>query len=682
MPWNIPVFNQIGKIRDARVSEIPALTVSGTPDIIEIQANGLIPADLPVMDNFPFIFCSFAIASVNIRLDNHPPKGVIEASSLFIHQGLKFLNSTERGETITRFTTLRTANPGIIIIIHCDYLTIKFDQDFSANVWLEDQAMANPSDFEQYYLRRTSGGDFICHENKAGEGLAFNWDCNNTVMQRVVDGQLTQYTDFDGANNLMPTFALNWMHDTIPEKDSRYANAAHSGTITSAFTLTEIDIPTWPSPPLGSSAGDGYLALTLQTNLVVLDSNKTAGDYAQITGHKVVNGSTDRLRINTSLENMSVNSGDIFSLLPRNGKHYGSSTAGEMSDSEWRTGIRNFADRFISTALSEQGVAVDSYYNAGSFQASRKREGTAPVWPTSEYIGAWGGMHYERIGLGLGFFNVNPGGGLAYHTDRQDPPGGAAGGVDYNEANLVESIEYNKLMLKPNDETASKYPCIWLNAQVRKLEPSTPVVDMYTSLTVLDAAFARFWCCLAWTHDNVMPQVEIDKGHDVPVMIDEMLIFAGNPISTRNYGTYDPEGDSGNGSFLFRIADFGPFGYVFEYGNCLIIINIRKPDSDPWIPHWQAGGQSINISKDRWTVDISPGSGNKWQRFDRVTYTNNSTGKFDGKKATDYDTNEKILKDDVWNDPTLGPQPGGGYLVGDDIDVGPLETIVLMRVDE
>ena len=155
-------------------------------------------------------------------------------------------------------------------------------------------------------------------------------------------------------------------------------------------------------------------------------------------------------------------------------------------------------------------------------------------------------------------------------------------------------------------------------------------------------------------------------------MIDEDVIFAGDPITDRDFGTYDPTGNAGvRGSFVWDSPDFGTFGYAFEFDNCLIVINLRTPSSDPWIPSWQSGGQTIVTGTDRYTV-MSAGGGKKWQRFNRTTYVNDSTGKFNGKKATDFDTNELILKDTTLND---------GSDVGATIDIGALEAIILMRVD-
>lgn len=657
-------------------------TADDGTDTTDSDSFSITIATAVVMDNWPLITCGLILGSVNVRLDDHPPKGIIEAKNLFIHQGNFFTNSSDRANTKSRFATLRAANADIFIIIHVDYLTIEFDLGGTIRQikWLEEQTGANPNDFEEYFLRGSPGGDFICHSNKQGKGFSFNWDCNNTVMQRVAEGQISQWTDFGGAENMMPTYALGLMHDTIPEKDSRYHQSAHGGLITSEFSPTEIDIPTWSGPPTdGNPDGAGYEALTINTNLVILDQDHTNGDFAQITGHKIVNGSTDRLRLNQSMENISVNSGDIFSCLARSGLSYGSSSAGEMTLVEWRTGIRNFMDRFESTVLSAQGVAVDTFYNAGSRQWSKKRDGENNAGPSSEYVGVWGGLHFERIGQSIGFFQV---GNSTYHTLRQDPPGGSIGGRDYIEDDLMMSIEYNKLFLKSNASSQTGYPCIWLNPQTREI--GSNLGDRYANMTVLDAAYGRFWSCLAWCMNNVMPQIEMEvaaSGHDQIIMIDEEIIFAGDPITGRDFGTYNAAGNGGvKGSWVWDAQDFGDRGFWKEFDNCLIVINLRKPDNDPWIPSWQSGGQSIVIAKDRATLPTA-GGGKKWQRFNRVTYVNDSTGRFNGKKATDFDTNEKILKDTVHNDSTLGPQGGGGYLSGNTIDIGPLEAIILMRVD-
>jgi len=127
------------------------------------------------MDNWPFVSCAFAIGFVNDRLDNHPVKGIIEANNCFVHQGLFFDSTANRASTKTRFDTLVAANADIIISIHLDFLTIGPDKNdgASAKRWLTSQVYANPSDFDEYFLREAGPGPFLSHRNgQASSNLA------------------------------------------------------------------------------------------------------------------------------------------------------------------------------------------------------------------------------------------------------------------------------------------------------------------------------------------------------------------------------------------------------------------------------------------------------------------------------------------------------------------------------
>ncbi len=660
-------------------------TASDGTDVTDSDSFSIIITAAVTMDNWPFVTASMALGNITDRMDNAPAKTVIEASNVFIRQALHFDTTASRASTLTRLTTARTANADINIVVHEDNLMVAWDIQSSGKSerWFEQQTWDNPGDFDEYWLRESApSGRFLCHVNGNSDGLAFNWGCNNTVMQRVIEGQLDQWTDFDGANDCMP---VHWMQDTIPEKDSRYLKSGHGGTLSAVESSTEVDVPTWASVNTdGSPDMDGYEQLTASSNLLCWQANKQSGDYAKITGHKVINGSTDRFRLQNSLENMVVAVGSEFEVYPIGSKAYGTSDAGELSDIQWRQGIHNYGDRMVAEALTK-GHAVDSFCNMGSRNASDKNDGFSPAWPTEDEA-FWGGIHYEWIGTSVSF--------VSKPNQQKNPGDIAISGVDgyrinepeegrnYSPDAMIRGIEYNKLLLKSDASSATGYPAVWLNAQTLLYANNQ---DCYAFLTPYDAAHIRFWHVLSWCFDNVAPQTEAER-HDVPVFVDEDIIAAGNPTSTRNFGPYDPLGNGGKGTLAYRTPDFGTDGHIFKFDNCWIIINLRDPGAtDPWIPHWEptgkpsGSGQTIT-SNDKWTVAGVP-VGKKLQHFDRTTYVNNVSTKFMGKKMTDFDA-AFIMKDDVWNDPTKGPQAGGGYDNGDNFDCGPFECAVLMLVDE
>ena len=649
---------------------VPGLLTRGGTGIAPI---GSLDVD---MDGWPFVYTTMALGNVVDRTTVDPAKTIIAYSNNFISQSLLTTTSSAREATLARLTTLRGINSEIQIIYHIDYLTSEFDIQgtVKSGKWLEQQIWDNSSDFDDYFLRVSASSDYIRHGN-GGPGLAFNWGCSNTVMQRVVEGQLDQWTDFDGTHNLLP---IDWMQDTLTEKGGGYAKAGHAGTVSGVQSSTEIDIPTWSGVSTdGNPDGNGYENLTLSSDFVCWQANNQSGDYARITGHKVIDGSTDRLELTTSLENMTVAQGSGFSVFPASGRGYGTSNFGELTQAQWRAGIHNFGDRYISTVSTDFSLNVYVHHNGCNRNWTNKKNGDAPTWPTAD-DGYWGGMHFEWVNTSSSFTpkpnqQKDPGDIAVPLTDgyRVNEP---EEGRNYEEDELMMSIEYNKLLLKTNEESSTGYPAIWLNAHTLRYASNQ---DCYPHLTAYDAAYIRFWYLLAWCMDNVSPQCEAER-HDVPVWIDEVLIAAGNPTSTRNFGTYDPEGNGGTeGTFVWDTADFGTFGYVKWFDNCCILINLRDPGAtDPWVPSWEpvgiptgSSGQTIT-SNDTWTVTGVP-AGKKLVRFDPTTYTNNEGGKFNGKKPTDFDTQE-IMRDTNLND---------GTDVGSTVDCGPFECMVLMIED-
>jgi hypothetical protein len=163
--------------------------------------------------------------------------------------------------------------------------------------------------------------------------------------------------------------------------------------------------------------------------------------------------------------------------------------------------------------------------------------------------------------------------------------------------------------------------------------------------------------------------------HADPVMIDEELIEAGDPITPRNFWeNYDSTGNTGYGTYDWKTPDFGTHGYFFEFENCLIQINLRVPTdiNIAWIPSHMVGGQPIDVGLDRGTLP-SAGAGFKWQAFNRATYVNtstNSSSTYYQKSPPDYDA-YYILSDADLND---GSDRGATY------DCGACEAVIHMRV--
>lgn len=625
-------------------------------------------ANTASIDNFPFVSAAMIISGGADKWANQPTRGIVRANNIVVDQGIRFNTSTNRANLKAEFAAARAENPGLIIVAHQDFLTILFDESSTDTYrWLEDLVWGDPANQLQYLLRE--GSTFVTHATGQGSGIAFNWACSDAVMQDVVEGQLSQYTDNGGAQNLMPDYQIHFMHDTMNETPfSQYRETVHDGTISSITSSTEINVPTWSGVnTTGSPDGQGYTSLARSTRFIAIQANGQDGSSRTITGHRFIGGGS-RIRLSSALA-MNDQAGDGFYIYETTGSSGGGSTSANMGTNGRLNGVLNFYERYRDTALSQQGVEVDFVRNGGDVTHTKKVDGDAPAYPSS-WIGKWGFVQIERIcsfSDSAGFFQYD------YNTYRTASVGGGSSNIkdqdfvgrNFSNDLLMRCIEYNKLMLMSNESSVSGYPGVWLNAQTR-------FFSNYSNLTELDAAYARFWCCLAWTMDNVYPQVEMDKLHQWPVMIDEQIISAGNPIGTRNYGTYDPLANGGTGSFSYRTPDFGTFGYFFEYENCAIVINLRPPSSlGIWVPSWQSGGQSINTSLDRFFLP-SAGTGKKWQRFNRNTYINtDSSSKFFNKSPTDYDTDEKIMSDTTWND-------------GSDvtfIDAGALEAAVIMRVD-
>lgn len=636
----------------------------GTESVNSIAFNIQISQTV-TMSNFPNVWAVFALASVNDRLDNQPYKEMIEHCNVLIHQGLNVATAGARANTLARFNTLRAANPNVFIGMHIDILNIIFDQSSnSAERWLEDLLWANPSLFDDVLLRQAANQPFMTHLDGQANGLALKWDCSDAAMQAIVEGQLSQFSDNDGVSNMMPTHALSVMHDTMPERDfSRYRKVEHSGLISSITSSTEINIPAWSDVQTsGGADGNGYISLAAATNFVAVQQNRQQGSRKRITG---INAAGTRVRLESALE-MSDQAGDDFFIYELSGSSGGSERFGEMDEESRLAGINNFFDRYEATALANYGVGTLKIRNGGGQDGRFKRSGDAPAYPSS-WIGQWDLHQIERFGSGTaGFFQYND---TDYRT--QSVSGGSTNikdedhqGRTYDLDRFMRDIEYGKLMLRSNAASPCGYPCVMINIQAREF-------SNYDSYTELDASFIRFWCILSWCMENVMPQIEQDRIHDKPIMIDEMCIEAGAPITTRDFGTYDPTGANDTGSLALFSPDFGTHGRIFEFGNALYIVNPRQPDSAVWVPSHLSGGQSIDPALDVATLP-SAGSGFKWQHINRNTTINNDVNTpYYLKSPSDFDANARIVGDSILNN---------GADAGVTVNCGACEAVALMRV--
>lgn len=653
-----------GGVVETTMGHVATLS-DGTDNVDSVLFNVQI-SETVAMNNYPINYAAMGIVSVNTHMDNHPTKGIYEKSDLFVHQGLNMANSGARANTYARFLTMRTANPYVNISVHIDILTITFDQNTNAaDRWLEDQAWANPADYDEYFLRESPGGDFVSHLAGQGRGFALNWNCSNTVMDRIVGEQIDQFSDYDGVSNMMADFTISVMHDTQPETDfSRYREPVHSGTISGITSSTEIDIPTWSNPDTsGGPDGQGYISLSRETTFVAVQQNRQDGSQKNITG---VNAAGNRVRLASALE-MNDQSGDDFEIFETSGSRGGSSATGEMSESQRLAGILNFHARYEATALADHGVNTLRIRNGGAVSHTKKVAGEAPAFPSS-WIGEWDYEQHERFCAGVaGFFQYN---NQDYRTAVV--PGATGGitqpdhaGTNYNATMMMRALEYNKLFLRPNAECPTGNPCVLLNAQCRYF-------TNYDSLSEIDASFLRFYAVLAACMNNVMPLFEMDRRHEWAVLIAEMVLQAGTPITARDFGTYDEATNGGTGSFSWDAPDFGTFGFWKRFGSLLGVINFRAPTNPGiWIPNHLPGGQSIDPALDVCTLP-APTPGFKWQFIDNDIYINNDpSSRFYQMGPSDFDLNEKIIRDDILNN---------GADCGLTVNCGAVEAMFLLEV--
>lgn len=621
-------------------------------------------------DNYPFVWCTFAIGSVLNRMNNNPAMDVIAWSNMFVHQGLFFLTTGNRQSNWDAFQALRAKNPTLQFIIHQNYRWISIDagSTIESSRWFEDLLYANPSEFDTWVLNKSGDtSDLVSsRETRNGRSFAYAWPSTGSAPGAIAARQIRDFTDNDGTLNFMTEFGLHLMQDTMPDYlgTANYRLSEHHGNIGTVEATREYDIPPWTAPPTtGSADADGYFGFSETLRVIFVKADRTAASWAFVTGYKDV-GVLDRIRIDRN-PSFTVTAADDFHIFSDSGSRVQDGGT-EMSQQQRRLGLLALMGEY-ETEAATYGVTTKPVINGGAQSWENKKSGNQDAAP-NEYTGAIWQQHYERIGERLGFFQAEH---ISYSTQFRSDIGGSEAGANYDPDTLMKAIGYVKSQLIDDSSAPLGRSFVWLNAQTRS-PGSGNTVSQYSGLDELDAAYCRFWACLAWCMSGACPQLEIDEGHDLPVMIDEMVIYPGDRITAADFGTYTVGAAASEGSFAWNAADFGTHGYYFEFTNCLIVINLRDPGSlDAWVPSWQPAGQATT-GDDICTLP-SAGSGKKWQRFNPLTYEHPLTSgqRFAGKKPTDFDTSY-ILRDTTLND---------GTDAGATITVGPLEAIILMRVD-
>lgn len=634
----------------------------------------------PTLDNWPFVSAAIALGSATTRLAADPWKTVIRYNNVYVHQALGYNSSATRLQQWEIFRDVTAVNPSIILIMHMNYLGITFDVDPEANTtarWKETLLFNDPGNFDTWTMQDDTGKYYSRNVILSGSrgGLAFNWNCNDSIRNQICSRTLDDWSDFDntGDGNCMRDYNYWIMEDTLPETEptGNYYRAAFQEAI-SKNTETTYTVPYWVEAPItGTADGAGYYDLTTNHEAVFLKANRTNGSSRGITGVKQNGTSNTSIRIE-SAPGYTTSNGDtmcVYSKTKNGNTAYGRSALGSMTATERQDGVKAFFNKYRDLTFERFGTKVGAVHNGASNEWTTKKSGEASSAPDG-WEGFWEYKHFEFCARAFGFHPDENNGFYATKPYNSFPS------VEYTPDNMMKAISLAQLYLIPDADSAGGYPGVWLNAQVRNQSLAFSI----DALDQTDAAYIRFYNLLSWCMNNVYPQIEFfykrnQEDHSHPIMIDEQVVSAGYPITDRDFGTYDPTGNGGvGGTFSWDSADFGTFGYIKEFDNCCIVINLRQPDNTgvPWIPSWVSGGQSITVGTDRATLP-SAGTGKKWQRLNRTTYINqDEASKFLGLGPVDFDSTANIVNDTELND---------GSDCGATIDVGALEAILLLRVN-
>jgi len=566
------------------------------------------------MDGWPFVYTTFSLGNIVDRTTVDPAKTIIANSNFTIHQALFMESSNSRAETRARLQALLDINPDLNIIYHIDWHQIELD--IQSTIKAERWLEA------QVLANPSDQDNYLLRESSSGP-----FTCRNSFPTTfgfrwfttdTVRRRVARGQIAEWSDNDGPSGSLNAGIPIHWMQDTMPEVDNRYANATHSGTITGSISSTQILIPTWPGGGPGSVTYYFKA----IESNGTSWDYATVVSVDIGYApGNDLVTLNRSLENMSVSNGDIFVITSSNAEE-GRTQAGELTREQFRQGVVDMGTEIANTIKTEYGLDIDPHCNGANFNWVAKIGGSAPTYP-SNFVNYWGGIHC-------------------------------------------------------NDDSASGYPCVWLNALTLRNSSDQNIYSWAIGQPVT-AAYARFWYLFAWCFDNVAPQVE-HESHDVPAWIDEVIIEAGSPVTTRGFGTYDPEGNGGvTGTLSQMTPDFGTWGYVKWFENCCIVINLRDPGDITWVPS-HLGGQSINPSLDVWTVADVP-AGKKLVHFDRRTYVNpKSFGKFAGRRPTDYD-DLGIMRDNLLNNAANGPQTGGGYANGDTVDCGPLESMVLLIVD-
>ncbi len=651
--------------------------------IAKTQALSMVPhpADLsvpgaPVIANFPLVTCGFAIGNGSSRRTQEPFNHNFAAKNWAVHQMLAFNTEGQRQTKHAEFSAFHALNTKIHHVPHIDIHGIHIDDkpNSALGAPFEDLLYNDPTGegFDAYVF---DGGGNYWRRNQAYT-LRYNWQALPIVHSAVAAMIFDIWSDFnneiDPGINSAKDFRLSIMQDTLRvfNQNGLSVPNRYQNEISSVINQNEFQIPTWSDASSyfsGTPDADGYTPSSERMDASVLKGNRTNGTSDDIIGHQVINGTTDQIKFSGS-PRFTINAGDTVVAFEYDN---GGRTSGQGNDSDWHAGVISFLDSYAGIQEANYGFKVGIYCNMASGNTLAKNGSETAVralipYGITDWVSAYDGIHFEWFDEKMGFCS---------HVDETGyyTTGHGRNANNYNASNLEKLALYigvNRPFLKGSADSHNHYPCLWLN-QARVREQTGSDTADYAAMTDLDAAYVRFYSLLSWCMDNCAPQPEMGS-HDKPVMISEELINLGNPITARDFWTnYDPDGNDWKGSASWKTADFGTYGYLFEFDNGLIQLNARPPSVPGlWTPSWMTGGQSISAAVDRATLP-SAGAGNKWQAFNEATYVNdNDNSQHFNKSVSDYSAGY-ILTDPVLND---GSDRSSTY------DTGALEGVIHMRV--
>jgi hypothetical protein len=669
---------------------------------ITINDPVVVPVTAPI-PGYPFVTCGFAIGNGSHRRTTEPWKTNFASKNFTVHQMLVFSNEAGREGNYVAFEGMQVINPNCVFIPHIDHHGVDFDPPSHASSgWFGDEyvhswvAANGAASFNNIIatglLNRGeyTGGPYTSMQSFDHE-LSYRWDTTQDIHEYMVEGYFLSWsnnydtrTRAEGGVNLARDFKFGIMQDTLSQNAANVIQwfPEFEGSLDNILGSNEFRIlPTWSYPTHVSSwqdhfdsgatpDGDGYYPPLHDVQVVIVSSNRQNSSSDDATGF---NPTTGRIRLEGS-PNYTYGNGDaVFIKVRQFNASPTDKTSSQWDRDGYHQGALWFLEGYNDIQEAEHGFRAGIYSNQVSLNTLRKQiasQADRESMPVALWQGKWDGLHWEWMDESTGF--TSDAGNVGYWV--QSSLHGRSSN-NYNIDNLVRGAAANTPLLKSNADSANGYPCIWANqARVRRQGSSAQDPTRYTLLNELDAAFVRFYSLLCWCCENLAPQPEMGN-HADPVMIDEELIEAGDPITPRNFWeNYDPLGDAGRGTWDWKTPDFGTGGYFFQFENCMIQINLKTPNNTTiaWIPSWQPGGQTIDVVNDRGYLPYA-GDGWKWQAFDRANYVNTSTDvthTYYQKTPSDYDATY-ILKDVVLND---GSDRGAYF------DTGALECAVHMRV--